>query len=549
MSDSAIRKLAVIGLDGATFDLILPWVESGDLPTFRRLLAQGASGLLRSTIHPLSPQAWSTFITGKNAAKHGVFDFLVKRAGSYQFALTHGGFRRGASLWQILSQAGKRVVVVNVPFTYPPEPVNGAMISGFDAPRADSTFCYPADLYRQVAAVVGNYYLHEMYPVGYRKTEYEDVLRRAIENRVQVTRYFLERYEWDFYMIVINATDLVQHLFWAEMENPHSPFRHVIRHVYQAVDSALEKIWAMMGDEVTLLIMSDHGAGPIHKSFYLNEWLRQHGWLTYHRQTAAGRRLASKWADVGRVAIKRHLPRPAKDWLKQHLPGFRNQVESWIQTSEIDWRRTRAFAGGKFGDIYLNVRGREPQGIVEPGKKRDKLLREIVAALLDLQDPDTGEAVVEHVHRREELYDGPFLDRAPDLIVQWRNYAYFASSELSGPTGQIFAPPPPEDATEFEHTGTHRLDGIMLAIGPGIRPGTVEGAHIADLAPTILHAFGLPVPDDMDGQVLQTIFQEQRPVTFDTAFDMGEQRPIASVYSDDDEREISERLRSLGYMD
>jgi predicted AlkP superfamily phosphohydrolase/phosphomutase len=552
MSNSRSRKVAVIGLDGATFDLILPWVESGDLPNFRRLLAQSAFGPLRSTIHPLSPQAWSTFATGKNAGKHGIFDFLVKQPGTYQFALTHGGYRQEASLWRLLSQADKRVIVVNVPFTYPPEPVNGVMISGFDAPRADETFCYPFDIYERLKAAVGEYYLHEMYPVGYRMAEYEKVLQKEIENRARVTQYFLEQYEWDFYMIVMIAVDSAQHLFWAEMEHSESPFQHLIRHVYQAADTAVGEIWSMLGDEVTLIIMSDHGAGPIGKTVHLNEWLYQHHWLVYDEQPAAvGRRLVSRWVNAGRVTLKRHLPRSAKDWLKQRAPGFRSRTESWLQTSDIDWSRTRAFSGGNFGNIYVNLRGREPQGIVQPGGEYNKLLSEITTALLDMRDPDTGIPVVERVHRREELYNGPFLDLAPDLIIQWRNYAYLTAPGLGSIRKPIFAPPLPEDATEFEHTGTHRLDGILLITGPDIQPGSVEGAHIADLAPTTLHALGLPVPEDMDGRVLQSVFRTETPVNFGAPSNTsGGNGPgsVASTYSESEEAEMVERLRALGYI-
>lgn len=548
-----IRKLAIIGLDGATFDLILPWAESGDLPNFKRLMTDGAWGPLRSTIHPLSPQAWTTFATGKNAGKHGIFDFLVKCPGTYRFALTHGGYRREPTLWHLLSRAGKRVIAINVPFTYPPEPVNGVMISGFDAPRADKTLSYPPDAYAQVLASIGSYYLHEMYPVGYRMCEYEEVLRREIENRVQVTRYFVKRYEWDFYMIVIMATDLVQHLFWAELEDPLSPFAHLIKRVYQMVDAAIEELETLLGDDVTLLVISDHGAGPIRRSIYLNEWLRTNGWLAYdERITRAGKRVISTGMDAVRKAMKRYLPRQIKDWLKQGLPGVRNRAESWIRTSDIDWGRTRAFSGGQFGNIYLNVCGREPQGIVCPGYEQNRLLDEITAALLEMCDPDTGEPIVEAVHRREELYSGPYLDLAPDLVIQWRDYSFFTISEPSIMPGQIFAPPPAEDATEFRHSGTHRLNGILLAYGPGICPGELTGANIVDLAPTILHALGLPVPEDMEGQILESMLHQRTPVKFvapSSTYHHNSSNIILSAYSRDEENEVVERLRTLGYID
>ncbi|MFQ5576887.1 MAG: alkaline phosphatase family protein [Anaerolineae bacterium] len=542
------HKLAIIGFDGATFDLILPWVQQGHLPNFKRLLEEGAHGPLASTIHPLSPQAWSTFSTGKNAGKHGIFDFVAKKPGSYQFALTQGGLRQAESVWQILSRAGRRVVVLNVPFTYPPNPVNGVMISGFDAPRADDSFCHPPHIYRQVKQAIGQYFLHDMYPVGRRKADYEQVLRAEVQNRVAATRYFAQQTAWDFFMVVVNATDLVQHLFWADMQTPAGPYRDVILHVYQEVDAALGEFQSILGHDVTMLVVSDHGAGAIEKSVNLNEWLRRQGWLAFRQDTTStGRKAASKTINAGRVAMKRYLPRPLKNWLKQRIPGLRNRVESWLQHSNIDWDTTRAFSGGNFGNIYLNLRGREPQGIVSPGPEQETLLAEISAALLALQDPDTGEPVVARVHRREALYSDPHLNLAPDLIIEWRDYAYFVSPSFSGGGGQVFGPPPREDATEFDHSGTHRVNGIFLATGPNIKPGPLNGLRIADVAPTVLHACGLPVPRDMDGQVAQALFKTPRPVAF--ADPTGPQTPTGTVFSEADEADMAARLRSLGYLE
>ncbi|GIV79416.1 MAG: phosphodiesterase [Litorilinea sp.] len=549
MSKSIHPRVAILGLDGATLDLIQPWAEAGLLPNFARLMAAGARGTLHSTIHPISPQAWSSFITGKNAGKHGLYDFLVKSPGSYQFALTHGGHRRGTSLWQYLSAAGKRVIVLNVPFTYPPEPVNGLMLSGFDAPRCDSSIASPPELLNEIQQAVGTYFLHEMYPVGRKKAEYEEVLCAEVRNRFAVTRYLHERYDWDFFMVVVNATDLVQHLFWAEMEDPASPYQETILHVYQAVDAALGDWWNLFGEQVNFLVISDHGAGPIRKTIYLNEWLQQAGFLTFRsEQQSTLERVTAQGLNQLRMRLKQSLPRGVKDWLKQKIPDIRNRVESWLQTSAIDWSRTEAFAGGNFGNIYINLEGREAQGIVPPDDY-PAVVAQIREALTSLRDPETGELLVEAVYHRDELYVGPYRELAPDLLVVWRDYAYFVYPTLGGNAGTLFGPAPQEDATEFIHSGTHRVNGILLATGPDLCATQIEGAHITDLAPTLLHLYGLPVPDDMDGRVLQELLARKRPVIYCPA-DVPEQGDGAVPPGQLEETpEIVERLRSLGYLE
>lgn len=550
---NSVQRVAVIGLDGATFNLIERGAQFGDLPTFQRLMRQGAYGKLASTIHPLSPQAWTTFMTGKNAGKHGVFDFLVKRPNSYHFTLTNGGYRRGNTLWRLLSQAGKRCVVVNVPFTYPPESIKGVVISGFDAPRADHSLSAPPEAYDSLIDVLGEYCLHQMYPVGRRKAEYQALLEWEVANRVRVARYFIEGEPWDFLMIVVNATDLAQHLFWAELEDPSSPYHDLIPSVYRAVDRALDQIWDLLGCDTTLLVVSDHGAGPVRKVVHLNRWLSNRGWLAYYDKggvAGRGEQILSKGLDSSRRYLKQYLPRGAKDWLKSRIPHIRDRVEAHLFISGIDWANTRAFSGGKYGNIYLNVRGREPQGIVDPDQEYGCLCDEIEQALCELHDPDTGEPIVESVHRRDVLYEGPCVHLAPDLLIQWKEYAYLTSEAYVQRGSHVFTSPQLEDGTtEFVHSGTHRKDGVLLAAGHGIRPGHIIGARLMDLAPTILHAMGLPVPADMDGVVLKELLTSDRPVQHVATGD-GDAEPSPSFdYTEAEQKEVAERLRQLGYLD
>jgi predicted AlkP superfamily phosphohydrolase/phosphomutase len=209
---------------------------------------------------------------------------------------------------------------------------------------------------------------------------------------------------------------------------------------------------------------------------------------------------------------RRHLPSETLAWLKRHWGSLRDQLESVLVENLCDWERTRIYSVGSYGNLYVNLRGREPQGQVAPGQDYERLLRDVADYLLALRDPEDGQTVVESVWRREEIYLGPALSRAPDLILGWRDYAYECRHHLGSGSSSVFA-----DTIRLNEvvttpiTGCHRPDGVLLAYGAGVRPGLIHGASVTDVAPTVLHAFGLPVPPEMDGHALEALFDQPEP--------------------------------------
>lgn len=548
-------KVIVFGLDGATLDLIKPWADAGKLPNLAAFMVNGSWGRLESTIHPSTPQAWSTFITGKNAGKHSVFDFAQRELGTYTFRLMNGGQRRATSLWQLLSRADYRVGVVNVPFTYPPERVNGFMLSGFDAPGTGRGFCQPETILDEVIAGVGAYEFKGTFPVGRKKGWYrKERLAEVIENRAEVTRFLWQKHPVDFYMMLFNELDHVQHLFWRSMEDGGKEevgAGGLIEYAYHQVDEMLGRLLREVDEDTTIFIISDHGAGPLRKVVYLNEWLMSQGFLSYHSAARSKPSMRKVLAQL-RYMLKR-LPAAYRDRLRRWFPQFKDSVDSYLQFGSIDWANTIAYSHGTYGSISLNLEGREPMGQVA-ASEYETVRDSIVEKLLELKEP-SGELVVKRVHKREDLFRGPFFEEAPDLLVEWSDYAYYTHGGLRSPNGALFGDELYVDSSEFEHTGTHRLNGVFMARGPAIaRNSKIDGARLLDVTPTILYLMGCPIPSGMDGKVLQDLFDqtylEKNPPRYreDSSVD-SEVDSQTGNYSSDEEEAMRSRLRGLGYVD
>ena len=555
------NKVLVIGLDGATFDLIKPWAASGYLPTFSRLMHEGAHGTLRSTMPPMTAPAWTSFATGTNPGKHRLYDWIAREPDSYRFSPVTALDGTAPTLYTLLSQAGRRVCTLNVPMTYPPAPVNGVMVSGMPAPSTQNTITYPADLLGEILQAVGDYVLYPDPGQAYSDSGVDaflDRLYHTTDIRIRTFDYLREREVWDFAMLVFNGTDTISHALWKYMdrEHPlHDPSRYAkygaaIRDYYQFVDNYLARIAATLDDDTTLVIMSDHGFGPFHKFIHVNNWLMQQG-LMRVRPGLRSRLKANLFhlgfapmnvynllMQLGLGALKREVVRGQGQGLLKTL---------FLSFEDVDWSQTQAYSLGNIGQIYVNLAGREPLGRVKPGAEYEQVRENIIARLWELRDPQTGEVVVESVHRREEVYSGDQVEYAPDILFLPRRLEYFGFGEYEFGSHKII------EAMKRGISGTHRMNGVFLAYGRAVQPGVqIKDAHIVDLAPTILHLMGEPVPEHMDGGVLHEMLHSDAQLAQPSA-GTGEWNDQPSdddngALSEEEKQALTNRLRSLGYV-
>lgn len=565
------KKVIVVGLDGATFDVMMPWIKRGKLPNIQKLMEEGCYGNLESTIHPLSPQAWSSFITGKNPGKHGIFDFTWRRPYSYEVQLTNASYREGKSLWKILGEHEKMVGVINVPMTYPPEKVNGFMISGMDAPGTKSNFTYPPELYDEIIGRFGEYIIGQRlweYSRRDRERDLITALKEMTRLRTEVTLYLMDRKKWDFLMVVYRASDIVQHRFWKYYDVNHpeyskegaAMFGSAIFEIYSDLDSALGRLLERVDENCSVIVLSDHGAGGFSdKSVYLNSWLESEGLLAYldksdRSKGSFNHRLEQHllWAKSN---LARYVPHKLKMDLQRFLPGLFNKMASLSYFSNIDWSKTKAYSEEVRTNIWINVKGREPDGIVEPGSEYENLRNEIIRRLSALKDGDT--TVFEKVYKREELYKGKFLEHAPDLVLLQDQSKYELtprSSLLAKERRPIRVPSLEERKNDIRPTCGHRMNGILIARGKHVKKNAkIHRANIIDLAPTMLYLMGHPINSDMDGKVIEEVFiddflKNNEIVYKDEPSEDQSAEKVLTVYDKEEQEIIEENLKGLGYL-
>ncbi len=565
-------RVLVICLDGATFSLLDPWMASGRLPNLKRIADEGVRGDLASVVPPITAPAWASFMTGKNPGKHGVYHFVNRGDTSDRNAFVHSGSRAGKALWHLLGESGKKVLVLNVPTTYPPEEVNGALISDFLTPPGRRDFTYPASLADELEEAFGAYPLHLktlMFSPGLSASNARRLLREVRHEagvKFDAAHYLLDRHDADFCILHILGTDRVQHELWRAFD-PEDQGRgdriarpcgeEAIRY-FAEIDAEIGRLCERFDEDGTTFIISDHGFGPIRRVIDLNVWLLENGYIQIRSgprsrlKSALWRRGLTKEVFI-RLALRTFFKYGAgiaakipdesifKSMLFLAKRGDRGQL--LFSFDDVDWARTRAYAPVGMGAININLRGREPEGAVDPGDEHESLREEIAAKLRDLRDPDTGERIAADVHLREEVYHGPFLDRAPDILFLPNASGLFAGS-MTG----FFS-----NRWIFENAawpGHHRMEGILLARGKRIRKGRrIEGAALIDLAPTILHLLGNSVPSDMDGRVLTELFEEGFLEHRPPAFQAPEEEPAdARSGPGGGEEDVVRRLKDLGYL-
>jgi predicted AlkP superfamily phosphohydrolase/phosphomutase len=549
------KRMLVVGIDGATFDLVRPFMEAGDMPTLKALVARGVSGDLESTIPPITGPAWASFMTGSNPGRHSVGDFMRRRPNQYTLQPVNSRSVHAVTLWELMGDAGKNVIVMNVPVTYPASPVNGIMVTGLLTPSSSEDFSYPRNISGELLKKFDyQVHLREAYSKAGVERYLAD-LRQMEAKRLQAAEHLMNKIDWDFCMVHFVATDAMQHTLWHLIDESHplhdpqeaSRYGGAIRDMYRQVDQALARLIELAGEDTTVVVLSDHGFGPLKKYIYLNNWLLEEGFLKLKgdlltRLKTVLFRLGFTpeflYRTIQRIGLAKFAFRAGK--------GTRYGLMKllFLSAANIDWSKTVAYSYGNIGQIYLNVEGREPEGIVSR-EDYPAVRARIAERLKTLSDPETGEAVIGQIFMREDIYSGPYLEEMADIIMLPDDLSYQAAGLSEFMSNAVMR-------QSFAYSGGHRMNGIFAAAGEEIKSGgTVEGARLIDVGPTILYLMGLPVPDHMDGQILSQAIQDAalaaRPPRFfnlesDGGFD-GD-----SGLSEQEEEEVVRRLRDLGYV-
>jgi predicted AlkP superfamily phosphohydrolase/phosphomutase len=490
-----------------------------------------------------------------------LYDWIAREPDSYRFTPVTALDGKAPTIYSLLSQNGRKVVSLNVPMTYPPTPVNGVMVSGMPTPSTDVQFTYPEQTYQEILDAVGDYILYPDPGEAYSDSGIDSFLEklyRSADLRMQTFAYLRERENPDFAMMVFNGTDTISHAMWKFMDASHplhdpakfEKYGNAIRDYYQHVDGLLGGVLNSLDENTTLVVMSDHGFGPFYKFIHVNNWLIRERFMTIKSGVTSRIKKASFQAGFSPMNVYNMLMQLGFGRLKREV--VRGQGQDMLKTlflsfEDVDWNRTQAYSLGNVGQIYLNVAGREPNGCVKPGEEYEEIRSRIMERLLELRDPVTKENVVEAVYRREEIYSGDYLDKAPDIVFMPTRLEYFGFGEYEFGSHKII------EAMERGISGTHRMNGIFLAYGANVEPGIeVTDASLVDLAPTMLHLMSAPIPDHMDGRILQAaISPDFQPLELaeEGAWTADDARPGDDQgLTEEQKRVVAERLRGLGYV-
>jgi predicted AlkP superfamily phosphohydrolase/phosphomutase len=530
----------LIGLDGATYTVLNPYIERGVMPFLGEFLERGTSAVLRSIMPPLTPPAWTSLVTGKHPGQHGVFDFFQKEEpGSIYFSFTSSMDVRSSTIWSLASDGGQRVISVNFPLMFPAPPVTGALVPGGMMPwRQLRLGCHPPGLFQRLQALE-EFNPKEMLDMemeikaidGCPESEHEAWVELHIRRERRwgaVLRYLMHEEPSDLVAVMFDGVDKLQHLCWRFIDptcRPEKPTAWELKMIdlcqryFASLDGLLAEIVEQAGSDATVVMASDHGFGPTREVFHVNSWLEREGYLFWADPEAATTDRGD--TDVGFADYNRHV-------------------------RAVDWSRTVAYAATPSSQ-GINIVERVPGTDAPlPEDVRARIALELTAALMELRRPSDGGLVVDEVWTREQAFAGPFEMLGPDL-----------SMVLAG--GGTISILPSENIVARREVpgGHHRWEGIFIAAGPGIRAGhRADQLSIVDVAPLLLHQLGLPVPEDMAGSVPAEIFEagelERRPPRRAPARrpPAGPRPPATDMDLEPEEKAaLLDRLRALGYVE
>jgi len=532
------RKVLIIGLDGATFDVLDPLMAEGRMPHLKRLVDTGAAGVLMSTMPPITPAAWTTFMTGMGPGKHGILDFERYDPRTHELSFNNMFQLQHKTIWQMLSDRGLKVGSIHLPMTYPPQEVNGFMISGFDTPSENVQFTYPPELKDLILREIPDY----NYSTNWRRSLFNgrrmfaenlNYIKRSFDQGVHLAHLCGERYGWDAMMVLFKLVDNLQHKCWQYLDPAKAAGRQDLRRMvvgcFTHLDQCIGQLIELAHEnDALIIVMSDHGHGSLDGRAQPNLLLKRWGYL---RLTSVVSQAKTRAAYVLSRTLRKKTPR-----FSQPDQGIERDLA-------IDWCKTKACVmhAGIYGFLYINLKGRQPQGIVEPGDY-ERLRDELRQRLLDARDERFGKPIYQAVHKPEQLYNCSRHERdsLPDLLL------------IPTPGLAVVRKIRGRRAVRWNLSaklgGTHRVEGVLVLNGQPVKSGYRLEANIADITPTVLACLGVPVPADMEGKALTHAFETDIAVQYEPP---GKPQVAAGedVYTEQEKKVLTQRLADLGYLE
>ena len=507
-----MNRVLVIGIDGGSYNIIDPLLEKGLLPNIKKLIDNGVRNYLESTIHPSSEQAWPAFYTGTNNGKHGIFGYLKRNKEDYSFRIISRLDVKGESIFKILSNNGKKVIVIGMPLIYPLEEVNGYMVGGLFCPGKHVQWTYPADFKREVEKISPDYILDLTH--GEQGIRSDDQL---IEKNIKCIRdignlscKMLKDYEWDLFTVVFASTDRTQHNLWKYWNDDSNKYKDAINLSYIEIDKYVGEFMKLVSKDTTILIVSDHGFCDFKGGVVINNILKQNEYMVTKKPKISSMLFRTS-ARLFFKIYKKIYGMQYKSILKKYFPRVGVKIASSLTYADVNWDKTKAFAVSS-GNVCINLKGREPRGCVDK-EEYDKLRDNIIETLKKVED--NGKKVFEGIYKREEIYKGYALQDAPDIIVNfmdgYRGIMFgFGGKDIIVKSDAIFT---------IDISGTHARDGILIASGYRVKNNLKKKPRIIDMAPTILTLLGIKPSKDMDGLVLEDILDKKNLKIKSSKFD------------------------------
>ncbi len=527
----------LFGLDGATFSVLDPLMREGVMPFLAEFVGRGARSKLLSTPHPLTPPAWTSLATGRSPGNHGIFDFVrpEETEGGIYVRLVDSRDIRCETIWSIASRLKRRVISLNFPVMFPPQPVAGCIVPGFVSWRHLRRSVYPSDLYERLKSLPGfkprdiawDMYMERKAIQSLPPEEHEEWIQFHIRRERQwfeILKYLMESEPADLVAIVFDGVDKLQHLAWSSLDPalfPKEPsaverkIRDLCLEYFRELDVFLAETVTRAGKDARIFLASDHGFGPTWDIFYANVWLHEHGYL--------------QWGEGG-----------------EPMDDSEAMFARRMKTQLLDWNETKAYAlTPSSNGIYIRVsRGPGHPGVAPA--EYESFRSELISSLLAFTDPESGESIVKRVMTREEVFSGSEMHSAPDLTLVLRDQGFISILNSDAPLKR-----------RKEPKGMHWPEGIFIAAGHGIRQGLSLGPlSILDVCPTLLYSMGLDVPEDLEGHLPKEIFEpwflETHPLRMGerTIFSGKAAAPATGeALSKQEEAAVLSRLKALGYIE